>query len=191
VEAAEQYWFDVDDAVFPEGFDHSTIAMVWGAGAKYDTWFDADPIMVHGINYLPFTGATTYLGRHPKYVSKNFAEVFKRSNGSIYSWRDYMLMYLALAEPERALKMYEDDTLFDVEFGNTKLLLQHWLKNINALGQVDTTITANVPTYGVFKGPSGKTYTAYNGHKKTLEVEFSDGTKLKVNPKSMGFIVKK
>lgn len=191
VEAAEQYWFDVDDAVFPEGFDHSTIAMVWGAGAKYDTWFDADPIMVHGINYLPFTGATTYLGRHPKYVSKNFAEVFKRSNGSIYSWRDYMLMYLALAEPERALKMYEDDTLFDVEFGNTKLLLQHWLKNVNALGQVDTTITANVPTYGVFKGPNGKTYTAYNGHKKTLEVEFSDGTKLKVEPKSMGFIVKK
>jgi hypothetical protein len=87
--------------------------------------------------------------------------------------------------------MYEDDTLFDVEFGNTKLLLQHWLKNINALGQVDTTVTANVPTYGVFKGPNGKTYTAYNGHKKTIDVEFSDGTKLKVSPKSMGFTVKK
>jgi endoglucanase Acf2 len=189
--AAEQYWFDVDDAVFPEGFDHSTVAMVWGAGAKYDTWFDADPIMVHGINYLPFTGASTYLGRHPKYVSKNFGEVFKRSNGSIYSWRDYMLMYLALAEPERAQKMYEDDTYFDVEFGNTHLLLQHWLKNIQALGQVDTTVTADVPTYGVFKGPSGKTYVAYNGSGKSKEVEFSDGTKLKVKPRSLGFKVGK
>jgi endoglucanase Acf2 len=189
--AAEQYWFDVDDAVFPEGFDHSTIAMVWGAGAKYDTWFDADPIMVHGINYLPFTGATTYLGRHPKYVSKNFAEVYKRSNGAIYSWRDYLLMYLSLAEPDRALKMYEDDTYFEVEFGNTKLLLKHWLKNMKALGQVDTTVTANIPTYGVFKGPNGKTYTAYNGGSDPKEVEFSDGTKLKVKAKSMSFKVVK
>jgi endoglucanase Acf2 len=130
--------------------------MVWGAGAKYDTWFDADPIMVHGINYLPFTGASTYLGRHPGYVSKNFGEVFKRSSGSIYSWRDYMLMYLALAEPERALKLYEEDTYFDVEFGNTHLLLEHWLKNIGALGRVDTTVTADIPTYAVFKGPKAR-----------------------------------
>lgn len=185
--AAEQYWFDVDDAVFPEGFDHSAVAMVWGAGAKYDTWFDADPIMVHGINYLPFTGASTYLGRHPTYVSKNFAEVFKRSNGSIYSWRDYLLMYLALAEPERAQKMYEEDTYFDVEFGNTQLLLQHWLKNIAALGQVDTTITADIPTYAVFKGPQGKSYVAYNASGRRQEVEFSDGTKLDVPPRTQGF----
>lgn len=185
--AAEQYWFDVDDAVFPEGFDHTTVAMVWGAGAKYDTWFDADPIMVHGINYLPFTGASTYLGRHPAYVSKNFGEVFKRSNGSIYSWRDYMLMYLALAEPDRALKMYEDDTYFDVEFGNTHLLLEHWLKNIQALGQVDTTVTASIPTYAVFKGPKGKSYVAYNGSGSPVEVEFSDGTKLKVKPRTQSF----
>jgi endoglucanase Acf2 len=185
--AAEQYWFDVDDAVFPEGFDHSTVAMVWGAGAKYDTWFDADPIMVHGINYLPFTGASTYLGRHPSYVSKNFGEVLERSQGSIYSWRDYLLMYLALAEPERAQKMYEEDTYFDVEFGNTHLLLQHWLENIEALGRVDTTITANIPTYAVFKGPKGKSYVAYNasGHRK--EVEFSDGTKLEVEPRTQSF----
>jgi endoglucanase Acf2 len=191
VVAAEQYWFDVDDAVFPEGFDHSTVAMVWGAGAKYDTWFDADPIMVHGINYPPFTGATTYLGRHPKYVAKNFEEVFKRSKGSIYSWRDYLLMYLSLSDPDRALKMYEEDTYFDVEFGNTKLQLQHWLKNIKAVGQVDSSVTANVPTYAVFKGPSGKTYAAYNGSGKKRDVEFSDGTKLAVKPRSMGFTVVK
>jgi endoglucanase Acf2 len=185
--AAEQYWFDVDDAVFPEGFEHTTVAMVWGAGAKYDTWFDADPIMVHGINYLPFTGASTYLGRHPGYVSKNFGEVFKRSNGSIYSWRDYMLMYLALAEPERALKMYEEDTYFDVEFGNTHLLLEHWLKNIGALGQVDTTVTADIPTYAVFKGPKGKSYVAYNATGQSVDVAFSDGTKLSVKPRTQSF----
>jgi endoglucanase Acf2 len=188
--AAEQYWFDIDDAVFPEGFDHTTVAMVWGAGAKYDTWFDADPIMVHGINYLPFTGASTYLGRHPAYVSKNFGEVFKRSNGAIYSWRDYMLMYLALSEPDRALKMYEDDPYFDVEFGNTHLLAEHWIRNLQALGQIDPSVTADVPTFGVYKGPKGKTYAAYNLSDSTREVTFSDGVKLKVKPKSLGFKTK-
>ncbi len=187
--AAEQYWFDVDDAVFPEGFDHSAVAMVWGAGAKYDTWFDADPIMVHGINFLPFTGASTYLGRHPAYVSKNFAEVYKRSKGVIYSWRDYLLMYLALAEPERAQKMLEEDTYFDVEFGNTRLLMRQWLKNISALGQVEPTVTANVPTYGVFKGPKGKTYVAYNPSDSAREVTFSDGKRLRVLPGSLGWKV--
>jgi endoglucanase Acf2 len=185
--AAEQYWFDVDDAVFPEGFDHSAVAMVWGAGAKYDTWFDADPIMVHGINFLPFTGASTYLGRHPAYVSKNFAEVFKRSKGAIYSWRDYLLMYLSLAEPERAQKMLEEDTYFDVEFGNTRLLMRHWLKNIQALGQVDPSVTANVPTYGVFKGPKGKSYVAYNPSDTARDVTFSDGKRLLVQPWSLGW----
>jgi len=189
--AAEQYWFDVDDAVFPEGFDHSAVAMVWGAGAKYDTWFDADPIMVHGINYLPFTGASTYLGRHPSYVSKNFSEVFERSQGSIYSWRDYLLMYLSLAEPERAQKMFDDDAYFNVEFGNTRLLLRHWLKNVSALGQVDTTVTASVPTYGVFKGPKGHSYVAYNPSGNAVEVSFSDGKKLKVAPRSLGLKVSK
>jgi endoglucanase Acf2 len=189
--AAEQYWFDVDNAVFPEGFDHSTVAMVWGAGAKYDTWFDADPIMVHGINYLPFTGASTYLGRHPSYVSKNFDEVFKRSKGSIYSWRDYLLMYLSLAEPERAQKMFDEDTYFNVEFGNTRLLLRHWLRNVSALGQVDPSVTASVPTYGVFKGPKGRSYVAYNPSGSSIEVTFSDGKTLKVKPRSLGLKVSK
>jgi endoglucanase Acf2 len=185
--AAEQYWFDVDDAVFPDGFDHTAAAMVWGAGAKYDTWFDADPIMVHGINYLPFTGASTYLGRHPAYVSRNFAEVYERSSGAIYSWRDYLLMYLSLAEPERAQKMFEEDSYFDVEFGNTHLLLRHWLKTMQALGQVDATVTANLPTYGVFKGPKGLSYVAYNPSPTPKEVRFSDGKKLKVAAWSLGF----
>ena len=189
--AAEQYWFDVDNAVFPEGFDHSVVAMVWGAGAKYDTWFDADPIMVHGINYLPFAGHSTYLGRNPAYVRKNFDEVFKRSSGAIYSWRDYLLMYLALADPERAQKMYEEDTYFNVEFGNTRLLMRHWLSSIGALGQVDTKVTADIPTFGVFKSAKGTSYVAFNPDSKARKVTFSDGQSLTVAPKGLGLKLSK
>ena len=107
--------------------------------------------------------------------------------GSIYSWRDYLLMYLALAEPDRALKMFEEDTYFNVEFGNTRLLMRHWLSNMQALGQVDTSVSANVPTYGVFKGPKGTSYAAYNPTASAKTVKFSDGQTLKVAPRTLGF----
>ncbi len=189
--AAEQYWFDVDGQVFPEGFEHSVVGMVWSAGAKYDTWFDQDPIMVHGINYLPFTGASTYLGRSPEYVKKNFEEVWQRSSGAVYSWRDYLLMYLALAEPERALKLFEEDTHFTPEFGNTKLMLRHWLSSLQALGSVAPGISADIATYGVFKGPKGTSHVAFNPEAKPRLVRFSDGATLSVGPRSLGVKVSK
>ena len=68
VSAIEQYWFDVDGEDFPEEFDRPALGMVWGAGGKYDTWWDRNPIYVHGINFLPFTGGSLYLGRRPEYV---------------------------------------------------------------------------------------------------------------------------
>ena len=37
--AIEDYWFDVDNDVFPAEFGHSTVGMVWGDGGAYATWF--------------------------------------------------------------------------------------------------------------------------------------------------------
>jgi endoglucanase Acf2 len=79
--AIEQYWFDIDDEVYPKNFDHTTVAMVWGAGGRYDTWWDPNPSFVHGINFLPITGSMGYLGRHPEYVKKNYGEIVKRNKG--------------------------------------------------------------------------------------------------------------
>jgi hypothetical protein len=87
--------------------------------------------------------------------------------------------------------MFEEDTYFNVEFGNTRLLMRHWLKNMAALGQVDTTVTADVPTFAVFKGPKGKTYSAYNLSSSAKEVSFSDGQKLKLKPWALGMKVSK
>jgi endoglucanase Acf2 len=64
LEAIEQYWFDADHAVFPKGFDFPCVGMVWSSGGKFDTWWDSNPIFIHGINYLPFQGGSLYLGRH-------------------------------------------------------------------------------------------------------------------------------
>jgi endoglucanase Acf2 len=184
VAAIQQYWFDVDRQVFPKGFDYTTAAMVWGAGAKYDTWFDQDPILIHGINFLPFTGASLYLGLRPDYVNRNFDEIFRQSRGVITTWRDYALMFLALGNPSRALELYRDDPYFEPEFGNTKALAYHWISNLAALGgHVDATTTADVPTYAVFKSDDRRAYVVFNPTPRPLTVTFSDAMKLTVLPR--------
>jgi hypothetical protein len=52
-------------------------------------------------------------------------------------------------------------------------------------------VTADVPTFAVFKGPKGKTYSAYNLSSSPKEVSFSDGQKLKLAPWALGMKVSK
>ncbi|HEX3777269.1 MAG TPA: glycosyl hydrolase [Polyangiaceae bacterium] len=192
ISAAEQYWFNVDEDNFPKGFDHHAAGMVWGAGAKYDTWFDRDPALIHGINYLPFTGASLYLGRHPKYVQKAFDEISSESKGSLNMWRDYMMMYLALAAPDKAKKMFDDDPYFEPEFGNTQAMTYDFIAKLAAIGgHVDLRTTADTPLYAVFKNAESRTYLAYNSSAEKLDVKFSDGTEIKVEPHAYGYAKKK
>ena len=73
--AIADYWFDVDNDIFPAQFQHSTVGMVWGDGGAYATWFTADPEKIQGINQLPITGSHLYLGLHPAYNKINYDEV--------------------------------------------------------------------------------------------------------------------
>ncbi len=189
ISAAEQYWFNIDKENFPKGFNHLAAGMVWGAGAKYDTWFDRDPALIHGINYLPFSGSSLYLGRHPKYVQSAFDEINTESRGSMTAWRDYMLMYLALSAPEKARKMFDDDPYFEPEFGNTLANTYDWIAKLATInGHIDTTVTADSPLYAVFKSGKTRTYLAYNAGKDPLTVKFSDGAKLKLQGHSYGYL---
>jgi endoglucanase Acf2 len=185
VAATEQYWFDVNDAVFPDKFAHPAVGMVWGAGAKYDTWFDQDPLLVQGINLLPFTGASLYLGRHPDVVARGFAHATRNDVSRLTTWRDYWLMFYALAEPGRAAKLFEDDPYFEPEFGNTLAATYAWIAALGDMGRVDPRVTANTAAYAVFRRGDRRTYVAYNTEARPRRVRFSDGSTLLVGPKQV------
>ena len=57
ISAIEDYWFDVRDELHPADYPPSVVTMVWGGKGANGTWFSANPEMVHGINFLPVTGA--------------------------------------------------------------------------------------------------------------------------------------
>lgn len=184
--AIEQYWFDIDDAVFPAAYPYKALGMVWGGKGVHSTWFGNNPDFIHGINMLPFNGGSLYLGRHPVYVKANYDEVLKELSGVPATWKDILWQYLSLTDPGAALSLYFANPSYTPEDGETKAHTYHWLNNLKKMGQLDISVTADIPTYSVFKNAAGeKTYVAYNASSDSSTIHFSDGYAMKVPPRLM------
>lgn len=184
--AVDQYWFDVDDAVFPAGYPHVAIGMVWGGKGVHSTWFGADPEFIHGINILPVTGGSLYLGRDPAYVVANYDEIVAERNGPPTVWKDVLWQYLALGDPARALSAYYADPTYEPFDSESRAHTLHWLTTLKAMGHVETGITADVPTYAVFRDAAGDlTYVAHNASGSSRQITFSDGFSMTVGPRAM------
>jgi endoglucanase Acf2 len=184
--AAEQYWFDIDNVNFPYDYPYVAIGMVWGGKSVHSTWFGADPEFIHGINILPVTSGSLYLGRHPDYVVKNYNEIVAERNGQPVKWKDILWEYLALSDPGLALSYYYADQSYEPEAGESRAHTLHWLYNMKKMGHVDTTIFADIPTYSVFRTQDDDlTYVAYNAGSQNRLVTFSDGHSMTVAPKEM------
>ena len=76
--AVKEYWFDVSGTNFPKGYPNAALGMVWGGKGAFGTYFGNDVDFVHGINWLPFTPASIYMGRFPDYVKKNVDSVMAK-----------------------------------------------------------------------------------------------------------------
>jgi endoglucanase Acf2 len=185
VSAIEQYWLDVDNDVFPPAYHQPVAGIVWGDGVKYDTWWDRNPVFVHGINVLPLTGASLYLGRRHETVHANWDYLIKENRGPIHQWRDVMWMYLALDDARAAGALLDEDHAFDPEFGNSWANAIHWVRAMGTLGHVDAEVLADTTSYAVFKKDNSRTYAAYNPSASPSKVTFNDGTTLDVPPRSM------
>ena len=184
--AVHQYWFDVDDMVFPAGYPHVAIGMVWGGKGVHSTWFGADPEFIHGINILPVHAGSLYLGHHPGHVLANYNEIVAENSGQPDIWQDVLWEYLALADPNLALSYYFADIDYEPFDGESRAHTMHWLYNLKKMGRVDTTIFADIATYAVFRDAAGDlTYVAYNADPADRLVTFSDGFSFTVGPREM------
>jgi endoglucanase Acf2/PKD repeat protein len=178
--AVEQYWFDIDEEVFPADYPHVAIAMVWGAKGVHSTWFGGEPEFIHGINLLPITSGSLYLGRNPDHIVANYAEVVRERNGEPEIWKDIFWQYLAMADANRALSLYLADPNYEPFDGESRAHTMHWLYNLKRLGRVEASITADIPTYAVFRKGGDLSYVAYNAASTERLVQFSDGFSMTV-----------
>ena len=186
--AVLQYWFDVDHAVFPDGFPYQATGMVWGDGASHTTWFSDNPEMIHGINETPIGASTSlYLATRQDEILANYAEMAAESGGAPRYWKNIQWEYLALADPGRALAALQADPNYSLDEGGSGSRAQtvHWISSLAALGTLNTEVRADTPFYAVFAKNGLNTYVAYNAGDENLVVHFTDGTMLTVAPDTM------
>lgn len=179
--AIEAYWFDVEDELFPEGYDPTCAALIWGGKTDYATWFSGEPEHIHGIILLPVQSGSLYLGRRPEYVRRNIAYLAEQRGATEWKhWPEVFWCYEALADPGRARERYERGvgrlSVHDRPF------VDHWIGSLEELGTPDRTVWADGPIAVAFTKEGRRSYVAYGLSKRAASVRFSDGTVLPVRP---------
>jgi endoglucanase Acf2 len=193
IEAIHHYWFDAHGLVFPPEYKNVEVSQVFGGQYIHNTWWTDEPRQTKGINLLPISTASLYLGRDAKYVQRNLAAL--KPEMATYAqfgkkppypppadvWQDIFAKYAALAEPAQGLAMW--DRWGAVELGDTRSHALHWLLSLNEMGAPDASVSADTTLYSVFRKPDGsKTHLAFNASKAPITVRFSDGLVLNVAP---------
>jgi hypothetical protein len=108
----------------------------------------------------------------------------ERKGGPLRQWADVLLMYRALSDPADALARFDAATAAGLkpEGGNSLANAYHWIATLNALGQVDRTVTADHPLAVTFVKDGKRTHVVYRGRAEGggggsggHAVKFSDG----------------
>ena len=193
IEAIRHYWFDVHGVVFPPEYPHVETSMLFGGGYKHNTWWTDEPRQIKGINLLPITTASTYLGLDPEHTKRSLATLPKdtqvfESRGKKAKpediWQDLFAKYMGLSDPAAGRAMWE--RWGSVELGESRSHALHFLLSLQQMGTPDFSVWADTPLHAVFKTPSGaRSYLAFNASTQTKTVRFSDGTTLQVEPRSL------
>ncbi|MGC4176058.1 glycosyl hydrolase [Demequina sp.] len=91
-DTARRLWLAPDLAAFPE-YEHSIVAMEWGAKRDYATWFSPEPSAMLGIQLIPMAPfSVAYLSAiDAGHIATTIAEA-----GAPAQFGDYILMYQAL-----------------------------------------------------------------------------------------------
>lgn len=215
-QAINHYWFDLQANVLNQNYVQAVnqsapyATVILGGAYQLGTFFGVYPILEHGINMLPITAASLYLGKSPNYVKANSEAYNHYVDGkptvvdwttnedwkqmyACWLWQNIMAEYYALYNPEQALKDFKYWTTvpgYQAEAGDSNAHSYAWIKALDEYGLPDFNITADTPLYAVFKKQSKTTYLAYNSSDQTVTVKFSDGTALTVKPKQLAYVSK-
>jgi hypothetical protein len=183
---------------------HTTIIGIMNQRSlKRETFFGgADS--TYFIHALPMSANTLYVGRNQSWLKATWKQFLLDANAEGVLNKSVFETFFASLQArlpdsgttidgtglEPALKRIAKEHTFRPDGPNTTA--KYWAYSNSLLGQVDTSVVADVPTYGVFtRAGSGPTYVAYNPTNAKITVTFkkaSDGTvvtTLDVNPFSI------
>lgn len=172
--AINQYYFDVDDEIYPNGaaFKHSFISMLQGGKASFTGYSDF-PEYIFGIQYIPVTPGSLYLGYNEEHARRQYADFVREKGGVEDRWYDILWMYRALFDPESALDDYDESLEIDDD-GSSFANVYHWLHFFAGAGRVDVSVAAPWPCTSAFRHGDQITVMAFNAGSKSVEVPFRE-----------------
>lgn len=153
VAAIEDYWFDVRGDLFPPSYPVEVVTMIWGGKGANATWFDANPQSLHGINFLPLTPGSLYLGQHPDYARRNHEGLvqslaaFRAKQGKGVApaapfdhWADILWMQQAMFDAPAARRAWDARPAnFKPEAGNSLTFTEAWISAFEQAGPLLST----------------------------------------------------
>lgn len=123
IESAKYYWFDITN-MYNSPYQHKIASIVWGGKTTYETWFSSLTNMKYGIELLPFTPGSSYLGTLPSF--QQYLADYQQHAGSIQNdWGDLFVMWQSFYQPQQALQ--EKNTVTKFQEDNTKSLFLYTL----------------------------------------------------------------
>ncbi|MGB5928829.1 MAG: carbohydrate-binding protein, partial [Cyclobacteriaceae bacterium] len=166
------------------------VSRLWGNSYDNGTFWTNDIEASYGIELYPIHGGSMYLGQNIGYAEGLWAEIEQNTgilnnDDNVNLWHDTMWKFLAFTDPEKAIDLYNSYPDRNMKFGVSDAQTYYWLHAMNAMGQLDTTITADHPLAVVFNKDGELTYTAHNYSSAPITVAFSDGFTLAVPAQSM------
>ncbi|HUG21482.1 glycosyl hydrolase [Piscinibacter sp.] len=199
--AIEEYWLDVDQSNHAGEFRPPHTGILWSNGNLYGTWWTPEPRAVLGINVLPITSGSVYFGRRADQIPRQLTALnqyqakyeslpapvapgFKPLMGPM-EWSDLFWSLQATNDPGAALAQFNANPGAPPEWGQTKADVYNFIAALANYGKLETSVTADLPSYNVFNKNGTKNYAAYNPGAATVCVSFSDGKKMNVAAKQL------
>ena len=99
-QSVKQYWFG-GNGLYTAPYQHRIASLVWGGKVDFATWFSSNPNAIYGIQLLPVTPGSSYLGQLPGIAT--YISDLKASGGSLTGyWGDLLLTWESYYEPAAA-----------------------------------------------------------------------------------------
>ncbi len=187
--AVEEYWFDVHNRVFPSDYRSAVVSRVFANGFDDENFWGGGIAGSYGIEIYPVQPSSTYLVNNRDFAARLWQSMCGRTgilanedNPNI--WYDAWIQFLAMQDPEAAIRLYGSAINLGAKFGASQALTYYWIHSLNAVGVPDMTVTADYPLAAAFELDGRMTYAADNYTASPLKVTFSDGHILEVAPLS-------
>ena len=188
--AIEEYWLDTKQRNFAKTQPYALVSRVWGNSYDNGTFWTSDIAASYGIELYPIHGGSFYLAHDTAYATRLWKEMAKntgiltnQANDNL--WHDVYWEFLAFTNPKKAIELYNSYPKRNLKFGVSDAQTYHWLHALNALGRLNSSITATHPLAVAFTNGNNTIYVAKNNGTDTLKITYSDGYVFVVPPRKL------